>query len=362
MSPSRTYRGADGEARGVSPQRTYRGALLGLGGIACAGHLPAFLEDPVLRDRVQIVAGVDAAPGGSEESDPLLRAGIPRLTSREELAEFAELDFVDICTPTSSHLELALWALGRGYHVLCEKPVALSGAAARQLVAASQGAGRLLIPCHQYRFNPVWQQISAWLRAGVIGEWHLAELAVYRAQADPGLQRGGQPWRGRGSESGGGVLVDHGTHWLYLLLEVAGPPVAVQAWSGSLLHHGYDVEDTIQLSLEYPDRLVTLFLTWAGGRRENRVRFIGERGTIEWIGGELRLETQVGSQHEDFSSQLTKAAYAGWFALLFQRLVSALDTGGPAPFNNEVIEVAELIETIYAACESGRKLPVATSA
>jgi predicted dehydrogenase len=346
----------------MSRRRPYRGALLGLGDIARYGHLPAFLEDPLLRRRVRIVAGVDKTPKGAEEDDPLRHAGIPRLTSREELVTLGELDFVDICTPTSAHLELALWALGRGYHVLCEKPVALDAAEARLLADASRRAGRLLVPCHQYRFNPVWQQITAWLQDDVIGRWHLAELAVYRPRADPGIQRGGLPWRGRRTESRGGVLVDHGTHWLYLLLELAGPPAAVQAWSGRLAHPAYDVEDTVQLSLEYHGRLVTLFLTWAGGSRESRVRFIGERGTIEWVGGELRLETRALSQRLDLSTQLAKSAYPGWFAQLFQSFVAALDAGGPAPFEGEVARVAELIETIYAACESGRKLTLPASA
>jgi predicted dehydrogenase len=296
------------------------------------------------------------------EGDPLQCAGIVRLTSREELEGVGELDFVDICTPTSTHVELALWALERGYHVLCEKPVALGGAEARRLMDASRAAGRMVVPCHQYRFNPVWRQIATWLQQGVIGTWHLAELAVYRPHADPGINPTALPWRGRSAESRGGVLVDHGIHWLYLLLEVAGAPAAVQAWSGRLAHHDYDVEDTVQLSLEYPDRLATLFLTWAGGRRESRVRFTGDRGTIEWIGGELRLETRTVSQARDFSAQLTKAAYAGWFAELFRHFVDALDSGGPAPFEGETARVAELIEAVYAASESGRKLSIAVGA
>ena len=52
--------------------------------------------------------------------------GVPQLTSRDDLRLIEDVDFVDICTPTSSHLDLTIWALEHGYHVLCEKPVALT--------------------------------------------------------------------------------------------------------------------------------------------------------------------------------------------------------------------------------------------
>src|SRR5207244_8154029 len=66
----------------------------------------------------------------------------------------------------------------------------------------------------------------------------------------------------------GGVLLDHGTHLVYQLLDVAGMPAAVSAWTGRLRHAGYDVEDTAALRFEYPDRFATMFFTWAGRRSE----------------------------------------------------------------------------------------------
>lgn len=306
----------------MNRHRTYQGALLGLGTIARAGHLAAFLEDPVLRDRVRIVAGVETAPdglGSSTPDDPLRRVEIQCFTSHEMLAEVADLDFVDICTPTATHLELALWALERGYHVLCEKPVALNSHDAHLLEEASHRAGRLLVPCHQYRFNPAWLQLRAWLQEDAIGEWHLAEISVYRPRADPGIRRDAIPWRGR------------------------------------LAHHEYDVEDTFHLTLEYPNRLATLFLTWAGGKRENRVYLVGEHGTIEWTDTTLRLDANRRTKRLDLPAQHTRAAYVGWFALLFNNFIDALDRGAPAPFGNEVTRVAELLEASYTACENGRR-------
>ena len=114
-----------------SPEsRIYRGALIGLGGIARLGHLPAFLG-PRVAARLEIVGIVDSEPA-------LAVDGIPLLSSPDHLAELGPIDFVDICTPTALHLPLSLWALSLGYHVLCEKPVAVTRAEAATLAAAAR--------------------------------------------------------------------------------------------------------------------------------------------------------------------------------------------------------------------------------
>ncbi len=326
--------------------RVYRGALVGLGGIARSAHLPAFRQGVGVRDRVAIVAVVDAADVAPVD-------GLPRLQRLEELERLGgePLDFIDICTPTASHLELVLWGLEHGLHVLCEKPVALTTQEAERIAAAARAAGRIVMPCHQYRYNPAWLKVREWLRDGRIGRWYLAEFAVYRQFADPGAsvlpER--RPWRGTSGASRGGVLLDHGTHLLYQILDVAGTPSAVRSWTGRLRHHQYDVEDTASVVLEYPDCAAILFLTWAARHRENRIRFVGEGGTIEWIGGELRLEGGGRIERLDFTRELDKASYWRWFGCLFEEFVGALDRGDGAAFLEDIAQVAALLERAYDA-------------
>lgn len=322
----------------------YRGVLMGFGGIARSGHLPAFLEDPEVSRRLRIVAIVDDAP-----SAPSSFQGIPLFASPAQLADLGPLDFVDICTPTSSHLGLSLWALAQGYHVLCEKPVAVNRAEAATLAAAALDAGRVVMPCHQYRFNPVWRRVKQWLDDGVIGRWYLAEFRVYRLAADPGSGNSTVPWRGRRTDGRGGVLLDHGTHLVYELLDVGGVPQSVRAWTGRLRHGGYDVEDTAQLLFSYPDRMATMFLTWAARRRETEVRFIGERGSITWSGGMLTLERDGRTESFDHTVDLDKASYSKWFAGLFHDFAATLDSGDSARPMADIAQVAAVLEASYAA-------------
>src|SRR5260221_516716 len=142
----------------ASPERKrYRGAVIGAGGIARQSHLPALREAAALRGRVEVVALVDSAA-----NVPPVDA-IPLLARREQLRDLAPLDFIDICTPTASHLELTLWGLEQGYHVVCEKPVALTRGEADRIAAAARTSGRIVMPCHQYRHNPVWMKVKEWL-------------------------------------------------------------------------------------------------------------------------------------------------------------------------------------------------------
>ena len=313
--------------------RRWRGAIVGLGGIATGAHLPAFRATAGLRARAAVVCAVDprwAGAGaigglpvlaglewlealggtrGDAEAEPLGTDAVPKLG----------VDFVDLATPSATHVALARTALGRGLHVLCEKPVATRRADALALAALARASGRVLYPCHQYRFNPMWQRVGAWLGAGAIGPWHLIDIRVHRAGADPGQQGAGEalPWRVRRSDAGGGVLLDHGTHLLYTLLDLAGAlPTRVSAWTGRLAHADYEVEDTAEVRLEFAepraggapvDRVARLFCTWADRRRETRVDVVGACGAIRWG----RRRAHAGAQRPDGDARRVARAGQG---------------------------------------------------
>jgi len=322
-----------------------RGVLFGLGGVARQAHLPGFLRGERVAERLRLVGTVDAG------RDTAGIDGIPHFTDPRRLDELGPIDFIDICTPTASHLDLTLWGLESGCHVLCEKPVALSSAEVRQIRAAARD--RVVMPCHQYRYNPAWRQLRDWLEAGAIGEWHLAEFYVYRTEADAGAGRPGEPWRGLQAQAGGGVFLDHGTHLIYQLLDVAGMPRSVQSWAGRLRHRSYDVEDTAQVLLDFDGRIGVLLLTWAGDRRETRIRFTGSEGSIEWSNGMLRLTGRHGPLERDFTAELQKSSYYRWFASLFHEFADRVERGDAAPSLEDIARVTQVLEAAYGSHANG---------
>jgi predicted dehydrogenase len=295
---------------------------------------------------------------------PSIRPALRRESSRGSPTSTTpnELDFVDIATPSATHAALGRWALEHDLHVLCEKPVALTRTEAEALASLSGARGKVLVPCHQYRANPVWRRIRRWLEAGAIGRWHLCEISVYRTQADRGSSADALPWRVRKREAGGGVLLDHGTHLLYTVLDLAGVPSRLSSWIGTLAHPSYEVEDTAQIRLEYPNRLATLFLTWAARRRETRVQIVGERGSITWVDGILALEQNGTAETIDCSRELDKQSYAQWFADLFAHFGDTLDAGAASALadaaRDDVVLVSTVLEAAYRSASLGAPVPL----
>lgn len=328
-----------------------RGLIVGAGGVARLAHLPAYSHNPEIAARLTVVGAIDSRVPLPEFG------GLPVYPSLERAITADPIDFVDICTPTASHRVLVLDAFARGLHVFCEKPVAVTAAEARELATAARAARRVLFPCHQYRQNPAWLALRAMLEGGVIGRWHLAEFHVYRAEADKGAIADGVPWRGRKENSLGGVLLDHGTHLLYLLLDVGGMPSSVAAHLSILGHASYDVEDTAHVLLDYGRRIATLTLTWAGSERENRIRFIGDKGMVEWVGGVLRLVRRDGREETtDFSAQLLKTEYAGWMSRILGNFADAMDRGESEASLTEIEQVATLLEAAYRSSTEGCRI------
>ena len=125
--------------------------------LAGAGHLGSYHLDKVVADpRAQLVALVepDAARALAAQTR-LQRLGHPPVPQVAHVAKVAEeADAAIVATPTSTHCSVAMACFARGWHVLVEKPLAPSAAAARELTRVAAAAGRWLQVGHRERFNP----------------------------------------------------------------------------------------------------------------------------------------------------------------------------------------------------------------
>lgn len=140
-----------------------------------------------------------------------------------ELVVDPQIDLVSICLPTDLHAPAALAALRKGKHVICELPPALDAAQARRMEAAAAKAGKLLLYAAQRRFGTAEQAAHQALAKGYAGE-------IYHARASWTRTRGvpiGTGWFTDVSRSGGGALIDLGTHMLDLAWYLMGEPAPV---------------------------------------------------------------------------------------------------------------------------------------
>lgn len=155
--------------------------------------------------------------------------GVTGYARPEELLADPAVDVVSICTPTDSHVDLAVAALGAGKHVLVEKPIATSLAPVERLAAAARASDRLCMPALCIRFWPAWR----WLRERVLdGSLGPVRSAVFRRLGStPGWNRA---FYGD-AERTGGALVDLHVHDTDFVQWCFGTPDAVTS-SGDLDH------------------------------------------------------------------------------------------------------------------------------
>ena len=217
-------------------------AIAGCGAIVENDHLPALRACP----EWQVACLVDPA---RERVERLARQqGCQGLTEIGQLPE--GIDAVLVAAPNYCHADLVSHFLHSGYPVLCEKPLAMTAAAAATLMDQSMNAGRLLVVGHQLRFLPSVQRLRTMLRTGQLGQIKEADFAMGWASEWPSVTG----FYRRRDLAGGGVLLDLGSHLLDLALYLFGDPDAVRL-----------------LGAEYappPDRLETAIvmeLTLAGG-------------------------------------------------------------------------------------------------
>jgi predicted dehydrogenase len=327
-----------------------RGAVLGLGNVAIHGHLPGWLGRP----DVQIVAAADARPSQRAECQAQL-PGARWYDSPEELLDREPLDFVDVCTPPSSHAPLVLHALERGLHALCEKPLVSSPDDLRRVADAAASAGKVLHTVHNWHHAPILALTAELIRQGEIGRVQRIVWETLRMR--PAVAGAGREanWRVDPAVAGGGVLSDHGWHVFYVLPDWVGTrPTSVASRLETRRHTSFAVEDTASVRLGFPGATVDILLTWAADERRNWVEVDGTEGRIELHDDTLVLKGRSGERRWPGLPALSDGSHhPDWFHKVAERFLTAVAAGGPDDGN--LVEAALCAEIEHLARESSRR-------
>jgi predicted dehydrogenase len=133
------------------------------------------------------------------------------------------IDGVHICTPNNLHAPIALKALKAGKHVLCEKPLAMSAAEARAMLALAEKKGLCHATNHNLRYYPVVQQMRRMIENGDLGDI-LVVQGTY--SQDWLLYETDFNWRILKKDNGPlRVVGDIGSHWMDMIQHVTGLPI-----------------------------------------------------------------------------------------------------------------------------------------
>jgi len=290
-----------------------RGALIGFGNVAANGHVPGWLA---CRD-VEIVAVSDTNNARQSEAERLLPSA-RWYDSGERLLAGERLDFVDVCTPPSSHAGLIRAALQRGLHVLCEKPLVTCPEELAELAVLAGVERKVLYTVHNWHHAPNIVFVRELLQQREIGS--VTRCIWHTLRTKPAAVVPGQPgnWRLDPQVAGGGVLVDHGWHACYVMLSWLNQrPTAISAKLETRRHIDSPLEDTATVYIQFPRATAELFLTWAADERRNTVELSGDRGTIRLENNSVVLsnpDSNEGPRRWTLASSLSEGSHhPEWF-------------------------------------------------
>ena len=142
-----------------------RVGVLGAGAWATFAHIPGWRRDP----RCQVVAVCDVQRERAEEAAGRFDIGDVQSDWQAVVAR-ADLDVIDVVTPSATHQELAVAALEAGKHVLCEKPVAYDFRDTLRAADLAKHRGLLTKLGFTFRYTPGIQYARALLDDGFVGE------------------------------------------------------------------------------------------------------------------------------------------------------------------------------------------------
>lgn len=250
-------------------QEKLKFAMVGAGGIAQA-YAQAFEGC----ETAELVAVADVRASAS--SALAERLGCRSYDSYEAMADGSQFDAVIVCTPPVTHRDICLFFIERNIHVLCEKPLSIDAESARSMLDAAQRYGVYLTMATKFRYVEDVVRAKSLVASGVISDVILFENAfTSRVQMS-------SRWNSNPGISGGGVLMDNGTHSVDLMRYFLGPLAEVQVVEGKR-SQGLEVEETVHIFVRSVGGVMgNIDLSWSISKeQENYLSIYGSEGTIK---------------------------------------------------------------------------------
>ena len=325
--------------------KTIKFAIYGCGVIA-GFHAAAIAEI----DGAELYACADFYPPAAEKFAE--KNGIVAHADFDALLADPEVDVVTICTPSGTHADLAIRALGADKNVVLEKPMAITVEDCDKIIeAAAKSKGKITV-ISQLRTSPDIVRAKQIINSGAIGKIVLADLVMkyYRA---PEYFKGS--WRGTKKMDGGGALMNQGIHGVDLLQYVVGPVKNIQSITRTLCHE-IEVEDTAVASLEFENSALGVIIastaTHPGFERQMRIN--GTKGAIEIVENQIvRLvidgvdepcEKFEGASGASSNTSISHAGHAKQLSI-FVDVLNGIDREYVNEYEGK--KAVQIIETIY---------------
>lgn len=256
-------------------------ALIGTGGIAQT-YAQAFRESGCC----QLVAAADVNENSAKAfAEPF---GAKTFSDYKNSAENAEFDAVIIATPPNTHLEIAEFFMNRGKHVLCEKPLCLTAAEAKKMLETAEKTDVVFTMATKFRYCEDVVKAKAIIASGILGEIVQFENA-FTAKVDMSHR-----WNSNAEVSGGGVLIDNGTHSVDIIRYFLGAITEVLAVETGKTQY-LAVDENVKMFAKTENNIAaSVDLTWGINKElPNFISVYGTNGTLHigWRESKYKLNS-----------------------------------------------------------------------
>jgi UDP-N-acetyl-2-amino-2-deoxyglucuronate dehydrogenase len=270
-------------------------------------------------------------------------------------------DVVAICTPNGLHAEHSIKALKAGFHVLCEKPMALTVRDCGEMINAAERANKRLFIVKQNRFNPPVAEVKKIIDEGRLGKIFSIQLNCFWNRNNEYYQNS---WKGT-KDLDGGTLFTQFSHFIDLLFWMIGDVKEVKGYIGNYNHRGIiEFEDTGVVILKfYNGAIGTINYTVNSFQKnmEGSLTIFGEKGVVK-IGGQYLNELEYQNIENYKIGNLPPGnppnnygQYVGSMSnhdKVYQNVIEVLNGNGIIATNGfEGLKTVEIIGKIYSGAE-----------
>jgi UDP-N-acetyl-2-amino-2-deoxyglucuronate dehydrogenase len=339
-------------------------AKFGLGVIGAGmGAKPHAQALNALRDKVD-VRGV-----WRRNEDELARFcaeyNLPASPSYEALLADPAVEAILVLTTPNAREEIVAAAVRAGKHVLMEKPVERSTAAAERIVQMCDDVGVTLGIIFQFRFRTASKALTEKVASGELGRLQAVHLTVPWWRPQQGYYD--SPGRGTFAQDGGGVLLTQAIHSLDLMLSLTGPVKAVTALTATTGLHQMETEDFVAGGLEFANGavggLMATTANFPGGAESLTLNFdkasailTGGNLTLNWMDGRTDI---VGEASKSGGSADPMAFPFDWHQAQIEDFVDAIRKGRqPVSTGHTALNVHRLIEALIRSGKEGKRVEV----
>lgn len=270
-------------------------------------------------------------------------------------------DVVSICSPNGLHAEHSIKSLKANFHVLCEKPMAISVADCGEMLNVAEKMNRRLFAIKQNRFNPPVEAVKKAIDNGKLGRIYSVQLSCFWNRNDDYYK---DSWKGT-LKLDGGTLYTQFSHFIDLLYWMVGDIKNVYAITRNFGHQGIiEFEDAGVIACEFYNGAIGTINYNVNAYKKNMegsLTIFGERGTVK-IGGqylnELEYQNIEGFEIKDLPAGNTANNYGQYQGSMsnhdkvYQNLIDVLTNNSAISTSAfEALKTVEIIDRIYSAAK-----------